>query len=41
MIGSPCACDLFVSKVTEITRYMDVRLGGHFSALFQCVMTVS
>ena len=24
VIGSPCACDLFVSKVTKITRYMDV-----------------
>ena len=34
VIVTPCACDLFVSKVTKITRYMDV----HF---FQCVMTVS
>ena len=41
MIVSPCACDLFVSKVTKISRYMDVRFWGHFSALFQCVMTVS
>ena len=27
VIGSPCACDLFVSKLTKITRYMDVRFG--------------
>ena len=25
VIVSPCACDLFVSTVTKITRYMDVR----------------
>ena len=33
VIVSPCACDLFVSKVTKITRYMDVwrfNFGGHF-----------
>ena len=40
VIVSPCACDLFVSKVTKITWYMDVVFGGHFLALFQCVMTV-
>ena len=41
VIVSPCACDLFVSKVTKISQYMDVHFWRSFSALFQCVMTVS
>ena len=34
VIVSPCACDLFVSKVTKITRYMDVRFGRSFFGAF-------
>ena len=34
VIGSPCACDLFVSKVTKITRYMDVRFWWSFFGAF-------
>ena len=34
LIGSPCACDLFVSKVTKITRYMDVRFWRSFFSAF-------
>ena len=34
VIGSPCACDLFVSKVTKITRYMDVRFSRSFFSAF-------
>ena len=34
VIGSPCACDLFVSKVTKITRYMDVRFWRSFFSAF-------
>ena len=34
VIGSPCACDLFVSKVTKITRYMDVRFWWSFFCAF-------
>ena len=34
VIGSPCACDLFVSKVTKITRYMDVRFWRSFFGAF-------
>ena len=30
LIVSPCACNLFVSKVTKITRYMDVRFWRSF-----------
>ena len=41
VIVSPCACDLFVSKVMKITRTWMYIFGGHFSVLFQCVMTVS
>ena len=41
VIVSPCACDLFVSKVMKITRTWMSVFGGHFSALFQGVMTVS
>ena len=41
VIVSPCACDLFVSKVTKITRYMDVHFWRSFFCAFQCVMTVS
>ena len=42
VIVTPCACDLFVSKVTKITRYMDVCFWRSFFAVFfQCVMTVS
>ena len=40
--GSPCACDLFVSKVTKITRYMDVRFWrsffGAFSVCDDCIL---
>ena len=31
VIGSPCASDLFVSKVMKITRYMDVIFQRFFS----------
>ena len=31
VIITPCACDLFVSKVTKITRYMDVIFQRFFS----------
>ena len=34
VIVSPCACDLFVSKVTKITRYMDVRFWRSFFGAF-------
>ena len=34
VIGSPCACDLFVSKVTKITRYMDVCFWRSFFSAF-------
>ena len=34
VIVSPCACDLFVSKVTKITRYMDVRFWRSFFSAF-------
>ena len=34
VIVSPCACDLFVSKVTKITRYMDVRFWRSFFGFF-------
>ena len=43
VIVTPCACDLFVSKVRrrkKLGTWMSV-FGGHFSVLFQCVMTVS
>ena len=37
VIVSPCACNLFVSKVTKITRYMDVRFWrSFFSAFLVC-----
>ena len=32
--GSPCACDLFVSKVTKIIRYMDVHFWRSFFGAF-------
>ena len=42
VIGSPCACDLLVSKVTKITRYMDVRFWrsffGAFSVCDDCIL---
>ena len=42
VIGSPCACDLFVSKVSKITRYMDVRFWrsffGAFSVCDDCIL---
>ena len=42
VIVSPCACDLFVSKVMKITRYMDVRFGrsffGTFSVCDACIL---
>ena len=31
---SPCACNLFVSKVIKITRYMDVRFWRSFFSAF-------
>ena len=34
VIVSPCACNLFVSKVTKITRYMDVRFWRSFFGAF-------
>ena len=34
VIGSPCACDMFVSKETKITRYMDVRFWRSFFSAF-------
>ena len=34
VIGSPCVCDLFVSKVTKITRYMDVCFWWSFFGTF-------
>ena len=34
VIVSPCACDLFVRKVTKITRYMDVRFWRSFFSAF-------
>ena len=34
VIVSPCACDLFVSKVTKITWYMDVCFGRSFFSVF-------
>ena len=34
VIGSPYACDLFVSKVTKITRYMDVSFWRSFFSAF-------
>ena len=37
-----CACDLFVSKVTKITQYMDVRFWrsffGAFSVCDDCIL---
>jgi len=42
VIVSPCACDLFVSKVTKITWYMDVCLWrsffGAFSVCDECIL---
>ncbi len=42
VIVSPCACNLFVSKVTKITRYMDVRFWrsffGAFSVCDDCIL---
>ena len=42
VIVSPCACGLFVSKVTKITRYMDVRFWrsffGAFSVCDDCIL---
>ena len=41
VIVTPCACDLFVSKVTKITRHIDVRFGwsffGAFSVCDDCI----
>ena len=34
VIVSPCASDLFASKVTKITRYMDVRFWWSFFSAF-------
>ena len=33
-IVTPCACGLFVSKVTKITRYMDVHFWWSFFGVF-------
>ena len=42
VIVSPCACNLFVSKVTKITWYMDVRFWwsffGTFSVCDDCIL---
>ena len=42
VIVSPCACDLFVSKVMKITRLMDVRFWrsffGAFSVCDDCIL---
>ena len=42
VIVSPCACGLFVSKVTKITRYMDVcfwqSFFGAFSVCDDCIL---
>ena len=42
MIVIPCACGLFVSKVTKITRYMDVcfwrSFFGAFSVCDDCIL---
>ena len=42
VIVSPCAFDLFVSKVTKITRYMDVHFWqsffGAFSVCDDCIL---
>ena len=42
VIVSPCACNLFVSKVTKITRYMDVcfwwSFFGAFSVCDDCIL---
>ena len=42
VIVSPCASDLFASKVTKITRYMDVRFWrsffGAFSVCDDCIL---
>ena len=42
VIVSPCACDLFVSKVTKISRYMDVYFWrsffGAFSVYDDCIL---
>ena len=42
VIISPCACNLFVSKVTKITRYMDARFWqsffGTFSVCDDCIL---
>ena len=34
VIVTPCACDLFVNKVTKITPYMDVRFWRSFCSAF-------
>ena len=34
VIVIPCACDLFVSKVTKFTRYIDVRFWQSFFSAF-------
>ena len=44
VIVSPCACDLFVSKVTKITQYMDVCFWRSFFSAFSVfdqLMTMS
>ena len=41
VIVTPYACSLFVSKVTKINGSWMSIFGGHFSALFQWVMTES
>ena len=45
VIVSPCACDLFVSKVTKITRYMDVHFWrsffGTFSVCNDCILKLT
>ena len=42
VIVSPCACDLFIGKVTKISRYMDVHFWrsffGAFSVCDDCIL---
>ena len=42
VIVTPCACNLFVSKLTKITQYMDVRFWrsffGTFSVCDDCIL---
>ena len=41
VIVFPCACDLFVSKVTKITRYMDVRFFRRFFSVWWLYLEIN